>query len=85
MNVAFEDETVGFHFKPWCLLFATQCLAAVLKAVPDELLEIGWLVSGSAVTRSRTNTNQKPSMNHIEIIQQLGQDDRKEVSTIFDA
>ena len=24
-------------------------------------------------------------MNHIEIIQQLGQDDRKEVSTIFDA
>ncbi|MFT5191146.1 MAG: hypothetical protein ACI957_004184, partial [Verrucomicrobiales bacterium] len=46
--------------------------------MPHELLEIGWMVSGSAVTRSRTNTNQKPSMNHIEIIQQLGQDDSKE-------
>ncbi|MGB7241613.1 MAG: transposase [Sulfitobacter sp.] len=52
--------------------------------MPHELLEIGWMVSGSAVKRSRRNTNQKPSMNHIEIIQQLGQDDNKEVSNVFD-
>jgi hypothetical protein len=37
MSVAFEDETVGFHFKPWCLLFATQCLAAVLN---DDLVDL---------------------------------------------
>ena len=53
--------------------------------MPHELLEIGWMVSGSAVTRSRQNTNQKPSMKHTEIIQQLGQDDSDKVTSTFDA